>query len=236
MKKITLIFIYLLFVFCSCSNVSSLYKDFETKNYFISNSHIEANEYKKIDGRIENVPFLPSGLYLVCEKDKIPKLDYQKRREDVGEYPIYDVLYVYQSEDFIFVKSKKNNFKINIDEPYKMTILDDFSMEGKELIFNYELVNNKNDTKFIQNAFSIQDKRINRKYNVNFSTPIINGITKIGLYEDKFYFGETLYSYFILDLVRDEVTYFKNKFEYESFLNKNIEHSVKVLESVFLYE
>lgn len=236
MSKNRFFLIFFMFLFSSCSRIKKEFTNYETKHYTLTNSHIEGNKYRNLNGDLCEVPFLPSGLYIICEQNELPKIDYQKRREDECFYPIKDVLSIYLNEKHIMVCTKKENLRINISSPLNIITEEKSNLEKSKKIFDSKTIDNSYSNSYIQNALSLQDKRINKKYRVNFSTPIINGITKIGLYDKQFYFGETLYSYFVLDLKTDEIKFFEDKNEYEKFCKENITHSVSILESVYLYE
>ena len=115
-----------------------------------------------------------------------------------------------------------------------MEATDIFETAGVSLVFDTDDVDFQFFGGYVQNALAIQDRRINKKYHVDFSTPVVNGILKIGLYDNEFYFGETLHSYFVLDLHADEVIYFKDKNQYYDFCKENIWHCVEMLESDYL--
>ena len=224
-------------VFCLVMLLSSCaanrYKRYETKNYSLSSSHTVANVYLNKNGDICEKPFLPCGLFICLEKDEPPQIDYQLRREDVGTYPIFNILKVYDTEEHIIVVTDKDFKLINKDDVLKVKTADDVSMEKSNLIFNAEWVAPDFADFHVQNAFSLQDKRQNRKFHVDYSTPAIDGITKIGLYEKHFYFGETLHSYFVLVLNTDEIKFFRDKDEYASYCKEKIVNPVEILESIY---
>ncbi len=221
--------------FSECGFGKNLYKPYRTKNYELSNSHIESNLYRTKDGNLRRLPFLPSGLFVFCRKNELPVLDYQKRIEDVGAYPIHDIIAIYSKDECIIAVTKNQAAKIiDSGNPYHVEATDIFETAGASLVFDTSDVDLQFFGGYVQNALAIQDRRINKKYHVDFSTPIVNGILKIGLYDDAFYFGETLYSYFVLDLHADEVMYFKDKNQYYDFCKENILHCVEMLESDYL--
>lgn len=236
MNKYILICCCFLMLFISCSTNTIEYRHYETTNYRISNSHIENNEYLSVDGKFYKIPFLPSGLYIICNGGKNISIDYQKRREDIDFYPIHDVQKIYEDDTYIIAITDKEIISLGKINPYDIAKLDSLKSDNLTLLFDTDFINSDYCNSYIQDALSLQDKRINKKYKVDFSTPVINGILRIGLYDNKFYFGQTLYSYFILDLNTDELFFFQNKTEYENYCRNEIHHSVEVLEAKFLYD
>ena len=224
----------IVFTLCSCSK--SVYDYYETKNYSLSNSHIENNIFKNKNGTIEKKPYLPSGLFICYDKNTLPYIDYQKRREDIGIYPIYNVSSIYESKGSIIVLTNDEIKQINPKNPNLIKNIDNFELNEAKLLLDSNAIDLTYFNGYVQNAFSLQDKRINKKYKVNYSTPVINGITKIGLYNNEFYFGETLYSYFVLNIKTDDLVFFTNKNEFDIFCKENISHSVMILEAPCLYE
>lgn len=223
-------------LFNACTNQNTRLRKYETKNYSIDGSHIRENVYRDVNGVICKLPFLPSGLFIVCEKNQFPILDNQRRVENIGEYPILDVEAVYKKSNKLLVKSKSGIKEIDIENPDKIESVYIEKFDGAEKIFDVNNVDKTWEARFVQNAFSLQDKRINREMRVDYSTPVVNGITRIGLYEKKFYFGETLHSYFVLDLKTDELIFFKDEQEYKNYCSKRIDHCVEVLEPKYLYD
>lgn len=235
MKAVTTIFIFSLAVlFSACGCGQNLYKPYRTKNYELSNSHIASNVYRTKEGNLKTLPFLPSGLFIICRKNELPMVDYQKRIEDVDAYPIHDIIAIYGKDESIIAVTKNQVAKIiDSNNPYNVRVAN-VETVGANLVFDINNVDLQFFGGYVQNAFSIQDRRINKKYHVDFSTPVVNGILKIGLYDNAFYFGETLYSYFVLDLKADKVIYFKDKNQYYDFCKKNIRHCIEMLESDYL--
>ena len=80
---ITIAIFSLAALFSECGFGQNLYKPYRTKNYELSNSHIESNLYRTKDGNLRRLPFLPSGLFVICRKNELPVLDYQKRIEHI---------------------------------------------------------------------------------------------------------------------------------------------------------
>ena len=227
---------FLLVLLSSCCHERVNWKKYETKNYLIDNSHIKNNIYRTKDGKLCTFPFLPSGLYLLCNVNELPSLDFQKRIEDVDIYPMNNVIAVYKKEARLIVETNTDIKSIDIFNPY---IIEDYMNEGlmdTEKLFDTVNFDKSYSASFVQNALCIQDKRINKKLHVDYSTPVVNGIIRLCLYDRKFYFGQTLYSYFILDLGTDEVSYFVDKEEYEIFCIENIYGAVEILEAAYLYE
>lgn len=213
-----------------------MYKSYETDLYSISNSHIENNQYRNIDGSICKFPCLTYGLYLTYDNSNLLTLDFQKRREDVKDYPIHNIKKIYDEQNFIYTINENCIRKICKENPYDIKVVQDFNPDKLNIVIDSNVIDFTYPASYIQNAFSLQDKQLNKKYNVDYSTPIINGILRIGLYDNKFYFGETLYSYFYLNLETKEFEFFKNKNEYLLWCKEHIKHPVEILESELIYE
>ncbi len=238
MKKFlsSVLLILLVFISLSCTNKAEPYKHYETRLYSLSNSHIASNLYKNIDGDICKFPFLAGGLYLSYNKTDFLTLDFQKRREDVGDYPIHNIKKIYDDQDYIYTVTKNCIRKISKENPFDIEDVLNFNPDKLNIVIDSNVIDFTYSESYVQNALSLQDKKINKKYHVEYSTPVVDGILRIGLYDKKFYFGQTLYSYFYLNLETNELVFFKDENEYELWCKKNINHSVEILEAVFLYE
>lgn len=232
------IFISCFFMLCliSCSANRINYRHYETTNYCISNSHIENNKYLTTNGTICEVPFLPSGLYLTCNGKMNVTIDYQKRNDDIDVYPIHNVRKVYENGNFLIINTDVEIILIEKNNPYNTSRDYNVALNDSNLLFDADYVELEYCNSYIQDALSLQDKRKNKKCNVDFSTPVINGIVRIGLYDNKFYFGQTIYSYFVLDLKTDEILFFMDKAEYDNYCRNAIDHSVEILEAKYLYD
>jgi len=227
---------FIILLFSACQNTLINWKKYETKNYSIDSSCEYENVYRTKDGVLCSFPFLPSGLYLK-KYHELPYLDFQKRIEDVDVYPMKNVLAIYRKESQLIVKTDTDVKLVNITNPYVVVDGDvSLKLNNAEKVFDSANVDKEFWGGLVQNALCLQDKRKNRKEHVDYSTPVVDGITRLGVYDKKFYFGETLYSYFILDLETDEVRYFIDKSEYNDYCKKNISHCVEILEAAYLYD
>lgn len=236
-KIILIVNCFIFFLFSSCYNSRIDWKKYDTKNYSIDFSCEHANVYKTKDGVLCSFPFLPSGLYLYKYSNALPCLDFQKRMEDVGVYPMKNVLALYKKDSQLIVKTDATIKLIDITNPDVVVDGDvSLKLDSAEKIFDSDNVDVEFWGGLVQNALCLQDKKKNRKEHVDYSTPVVDGITRLGLYDRKFYFGETLYSYFVLDLKKDELRYFVDKKEYDNFCKENICGCIEIVEAAYLYD
>ncbi|WP_038177181.1 hypothetical protein, partial [Treponema pedis] len=209
--------------------------------YELSDDLVIDRYYFSNDSYFE-MPLLPSGLFLYYRDDNglfygkdsmlYPVLDYQKRIEDINFYPKTNIICIEIYSDKIRIETAENKvFDILLDDPWCYTDVTDINRSNDGRILKSFKFLNRNiayKSKLVTSVFSLQDNKKNKYFLTNYSTPIISGITKIGIcsYDSKkFYIGETIYSYFTFDIETGNVHYFKNKQKYNEFCYNSTSYS-----------
>ena len=235
----------MIFLSVGCHRPSSA---MERNIYRLSYGRYEISEGGMIDKYYTNdkgsemeIPLLPCGLFLYFDDDdELPILDYQKRIEDIGFYPKHNIrkLMIYQ-ERLIVLDGVGKIYEISLINPWEHTEKESISDSDKENSINiYNFINGKKKYKnTFAHTYGLQDNEINRKYGVSYSTPIINGITKIGVCGSRYLLGETIYSFFVFDIKDQKITYFFDEEEYKHFCYIHFESGgIEMLISLYCYK
>ena len=230
MKKIYSVILFLLSLFIFSCNKTYIGKKYDTKKYTIAEGNILEKFYTTDENKVIELPYIPYGFYLrydkvlfdetTSNKKQLPLLGHQDHFGNTNE-PILNVSTLVINEDEIYVRANDIFYEIKFNVPYNYKIVKDIKYDNSSTIFNFTEQYIK-DYKITENCFSLQSNEQNREYHVNYSTPVINGIISLGLYDDKFYFGQTMYSYFILDLTTDKLLFFRDEYEFNNFCMNNI--------------
>ncbi|UTC53323.1 hypothetical protein ABH09_01175 [Treponema sp. OMZ 803] len=245
MRNIAMLPFMLVFLIVGCHKTSTaiereLYK-LSYGRYEIAGGGMVDRYYTDYKGNTITMPLLPCGLFLYfSDNEELPILDYQKRIEDVGFYPMHNVqkVMIYQ-KGLVVLNDADKIYEISLMNPWDYTEKENISDSDKEhSIKEYHFINNGKKYKNIYaHTFGLQDNDKNKKYKVSYSTPIINGITKIGLCSHRYLVGETIYSFFAFDIKNQEITYFFDEEEYKDFCYKNIYSTgFEMLISLYCYK
>ena len=248
MKKYLFITIYFFVSFISCTQKP--YSDFTTENYELMFSSEQDRFYELENGNVIELPKLPAGFKLKYDffprtSGDYPKLIYWKPapypdsiKSDGNGNSICNIRKLWLGNDsFIVEDTHQTKIEIDISAPTEWNIvteIDESYLQSCKY-FEFESITENAKKSVVKCGFSLQDIRLNKYYHVDYSTPYLDGIIKIGLYKDEFYFGETIYSFFMLDLKTDNLIYFKDKEEYQKFCSERIDKEILILESPYLY-
>lgn len=228
MKKTYFFVVLTIFALISCKSDFAKYLDrFETANYFFDAGVIRNKHYYNIeDGSYYTVPMLPRGLYLFFhENAAFPNITYQGAfYDDDQTFPAEGIVKIYEDKNnkTIYIESETKQFyKIDLNKTSRVAekiMPIDFTpytciAEFKTNTGRY--VSTRGGT-VINSVLGIQSKEINKKYKVDYSTLVVNGITKVGIFEN-YYVGETVYSYFVFDFEKGTTYYFYDFDEYKNF-------------------
>lgn len=232
MRKIHLLLLIIwTLLFSACKDKA--FKEFESGDYILGYSVIIDNSYT-IGNREFVIPELPCGLYLYFDSaddsSYFPVLDYQGRFEDVSFYPVYGIKRIFENEDCLEIETINGFFSINLSSVNEAKRID--KSDGI-LLYDFSSIKEKAVSKYVSDIFGIQSKQLLRKYNVDFATPLINGIVWAGKTSEDVYFGKTIYSYFAIQ--RSEIIYFHNEQEFNLFCKENIKDKSLILSSKYMY-
>ena len=245
MRNIAILPFMLIFLIVGCDkNTSDIDKELYKLSYGryeIAGGGMVDRYYTDYKGNTITMPLLPCGLFLYFSNhEELPILDYQKRIEDVGFYPMHNVQKVMICQKRLIVLNDIGKiYEISLMNPWYYTEKDNISdLDKKKSIKVYNFIKNgKKYKNTYAHTFGLQDNDKNKKYKVAYSTPIINGITKIGLCSHRYLVGETIYSFFAFDIKNQEITYFFDEEEYKDFCYKNIYSAgFEMLISLYCYK
>ena len=212
MRNIAILPFMLVFLIVGCHKTSTaiereLYK-LSYGRYEIAGGGMVDRYYTDYKGNTITMPLLPCGLFLYfSDNEELPILDYQKRIEDVGFYPMHNVqkVMIYQ-KGLVVLNDADKIYEISLMNPWDYTEKENISDSDKEhSIKEYHFIN--------------------------------NGKTKIGLCSHRYLVGETIYSFFAFDIKNQEITYFFDEEEYKDFCYKNIYSTgFEMLISLYCYK